>query len=96
MSNRAQNKARNMILPHPESDLSINIMVLGAEIIKTLKGHDFILIEDLMVSFLQNNKKRTPDMFLNTLTFLFACGLIDRRKYKVKLIIHKPTQRELF
>lgn len=85
-----------MILPHPESDLSINIMVLGAEIIKMLKSRDFILIEDLMVSFLQGNKKRTPDMFLNALTFLFACGLIDRRGYKVKLIIRQPAQRELF
>lgn len=85
-----------MILPHPESDLSVNIMVLGAELIKLLKGRDFILIEDLMVSFLQGNKKRTPDMFLNTLTFLFACGLIDRREYKVKLTIHQHVQRELF
>ncbi len=85
-----------MILPHPESDLSINIMVLGAEIVKLLKHRDFILVEDLMISFLQGDKKRTPDMFLNTLTFLFACGLIDRKKYKVKLTTRQREQRELF
>lgn len=85
-----------MILPHPESDLSINIMVLGVEIVKLLKHRGFILVEDLMISFLQGDKKRTPDMFLNTLTFLFACGLIDRNKYKVKLTTRQREQRELF
>lgn len=85
-----------MILPHPESDLSINIMVLGADVLKLLRGRDFILVEDLMLSFLQGNKKRTPDMFLNTLAFLFACGLIERKKYKVKLTTCQSEQRELF
>lgn len=85
-----------MILPHPESDLSINIMVLGAEIVKLLKHRDFVLVEDLMISFLQGDKKRTPDIFLNTLAFLFACGLIDRKEYKVKLTICQREERKLF
>ncbi len=85
-----------MILPHPESDLSINIIVLGSEIVKLLKHRNFVLVEDLMLSFLQGDKKRTPDMFLNTLTFLFACGVIDRKEYKVKLTTRQPNQRELF
>jgi hypothetical protein len=49
-----------------------------------------------MASFLNGNKKRTPDMFLNSLTFLFACGYIDKREYKVKLIIRQTKQWELF
>ena len=47
-----------MILPHPESDLSLNIMVLGTDIVRLLKGRDFILVEDVLLSFLKNGNKR--------------------------------------
>ncbi len=82
-----------MILPHPESDLSLNIMVLGADIVKMLKGSsNFYLVEKLIQKFLQKDKKRTPDMFLNALTFLYSVGLIEQMGYKVKLT---PKQYEI-
>jgi len=85
-----------MILPHPESDLSLNIIVLGTDIIHLLKSRDYILVEDLMNGFLKGNKKRTPDMFLDTLTFLYTCGLIEKQNYRIRLIEKKTVQTKLF
>jgi len=85
-----------MILPHPESDLSVNILVLGTDIIKCLKNRGFVLIEDVLITFLSKENKRTPDMFLNTLAFLFAVGVIEKKEYKIKLTPRIPKQIELF
>ena len=48
-----------MILPHPESDLRLNIMVLGADLIEQLKGQDFVLVESLLEKFLKKEAKRS-------------------------------------
>jgi hypothetical protein len=87
-----------MIRPHPESDLYLNVMVTAADIVKMLrKKPDFHLVEELMWHFLEKDKKRTPDMFLNSLTFLYSFGLIEQKGYRVKLVQVKPgVQRELF
>jgi hypothetical protein len=85
-----------MILPHPESDLKLNIMVLGAEIIEQLKGKDFILVESLLEKFLKTGSKRTPDMFFNSLTFLYSCGILERKDYKVKIVAKSIKQTSLF
>jgi hypothetical protein len=75
-----------VILPHPESDLRINIMVLGTDIIKILRKTEYVLIEDVLWEFVNAAEKRTPEMFLNTLIFLYSFGLIERRGYKIKLV----------
>ncbi len=85
-----------MILPHPESDLTLNIMVLGIDVVEQLKGQDFVLVENLMVVFLKKNKKRTPEMFLNSLTFLYSCGMIEKKGYKVKLTPRTMEQLKIF
>ena len=71
-----------MILPHPESDLSMNIMVLGVDIIKQLKKQDFLLLEDVLSDFIKKDTRRTPDLFFDTLTFLYSCGLIEKKIIK--------------
>ena len=91
-----------MILAHPDSDLRKNLMVVGVDIVKLLtiknRKDKYVLIEDIMEEFLKLNEKRTPDMFLNSLTFLFTVGIIERNEYRIKLL--KPTkqkkQTELF
>ena len=85
-----------MILPHPESDLSMNIMVLGIDIIRLLKRQKFVLLEDVLTDFVNKDAKRTPDLFLNTLTFLYSCGLIEKKGYKIRLIPRNIGQMELF
>ncbi|MFC1508891.1 hypothetical protein ACFL60_04285 [Candidatus Omnitrophota bacterium] len=87
-----------MILPHPESNLSLNLMILGAEIIKQFKMQEnFVLIETVLNEFLQKDLKRTPDMFINALTFLYAMGLIEKKAYRIKMNQrNKYIQKELF
>ncbi len=87
-----------MILPHPESNFTLNIMVLGSEIINELKNQKhYVLIEDLLNTFLVPDDKRTSDMFINTLTFLYGMGFIDKKGFRVKLIYrNQAIQQQLF
>ena len=75
-----------MIMPHPESDLSLNAIVVGADIMKILKDNkEYMIVEDLLKRFLTRDKRRTHRLFFNTLTFLYALGIIKEDKYKVRL-----------
>jgi hypothetical protein len=89
-----------MILPHPESDLSLNLMVIGTDIISFLKRtshkNSFVLVENVMMDFLGKDEKRTPEMFIYSLTFLFAFGLIEKKEYKIKLNERTYFQPQLF
>ena len=83
-----------MIKPHPESDMSLNVMVLGAEIIQRLKrrGSGFQLIEGLLEDFLKADKRRSPDMFVYSLIFLYSVGIIEYQGYRMKLILNENLQ----
>lgn len=75
-----------MIRPQPESNLSLNLLVLGSEVIRILKTkRSFVIIEDVMGEFLKGEPQRTPDLFMSTLTYLFAVGLVEYQGYKLKL-----------
>lgn len=81
-----------MILPHPETDFSLNILVVATDIIKELKRHKkTVLLEKIMQTFLNKDLKRTPDLFIKSLVFLYIFGLIEYDNYKVKLT---PRTRE--
>jgi hypothetical protein len=88
-----------MIIPHPESDLKLNIMVLGAEVIEILqasKSDKYILVEKILTIFLKIDNRRTPDLFIHCLLFLYSVGLIDQKGYKIKLIPQIIEQPNLF
>lgn len=88
-----------MILPHPETDFSTNILVVASDIIKELQKHKTsVLLERVMDSFLKKDIKRTPDLFIKSLTFLYSFGLIEYSNYKIKLISKqtKYQQQNLF
>jgi hypothetical protein len=75
-----------MILPHPETDFSTNILVVATDIIKELKQHKrTVLLEKVMQSFLKKDIKRTPDLFIKSLVFLYSFGLIEYDNFKIKL-----------
>ncbi len=75
-----------MILPHPETDFSLNILVVSADIIRELKKHKkTIFLEKTMQSFLKKDVKRTPDLFIKCLVFLYSVGLIEYNDFKLKL-----------
>jgi hypothetical protein len=85
-----------MITPQPESDLSMNVMVVGSDIIKILrKSKDYLIAEDLLHKFVSLDKRRTPDLFFDALTFLYTLGIITEDNYKVRLK-HDYTQKTLF
>lgn len=74
-----------MLMPHPESDLKQNTLVLGAEILYIMKENGgSMLTETLIQSFLNTDVKRTPDTFLETISFLFTCGFITQEGYRLK------------
>jgi len=83
-----------MILPHPESDFSTNILVVATDIIKELKHHKkTVLLEKVMQSFLNKDIKRTPDLFIKSLVFLYSFGLIEYDNYKVRLTPRMKNQQ---
>lgn len=83
-----------MILPHPETDFSTNILVVATDIIKELKHHKkTVLLEKVMQSFLNKDIKRTPDLFIKSLVFLYSFGLIEYDNYKVKLTPRTRNQQ---
>lgn len=87
-----------MILPHPETDFSINILVVATDIILELKKYKkTVLLENVMQSFLAKDVKRTPDLFIKSLVFLYSFGLIEYDNYKVILRPQeKYKQQNLF
>jgi len=83
-----------MILPHPETDFSTNILVVAADIIKELKQHkSAVLLENVMQNFLKKDMKRTPDLFIKSLVFLYSFGLIEYDNYKIKLTPRKSEKQ---
>lgn len=87
-----------MILPHPETDFSTNILVVATDIIRELQKHKkTVLLEKIMQSFLKKDIKRTPDLFMKSLVFLYSFGLIYYDNYKVKLVPRgRNKQNSLF
>jgi len=88
-----------MILPHPETDFSTNILVVASDIIKELQKHKTsVLLEKVMNAFLKKDVKRTPDLFIKSLAFLYSFGLIEYSNYKIMLILKesKDQQQSLF
>ncbi len=87
-----------MIIPHSENDLTLNILVLGGEIIKILKNSKSVMIiEDVMQMFLDFDTRRTPNQFLDAFTLLFVTELIEIQGYRVKLKSKNDyTQMSLF
>ena len=85
-----------MILPELESDLRMNILVLGNELLDQLIRKKEILIENLLTEFLEKDVKRTPNLFVETITILYAIGLIDIKDYKIRVVPYDKTQTTLF
>jgi hypothetical protein len=89
-----------MIKPHPESDIRLNIMVLGSEIISILNSKvykdRYVLVENILSEFLKRDTRRTPDLFLYALIFLYSVGLLEYKGYKIILTPSKEEQLDLF
>lgn len=88
-----------MALLHPESDISMSSIALGANILKILRDTKKpIIVDELMERFLRADKRRTQANFFIALNFLYMVGTIDKDGYRIKLISNlgkNPLQNEL-
>lgn len=86
-----------MLLPHPESNLALNTLVLGSDLICLLREkEEFVLAETVLKEFLKSDEVRSPDNFFDTLTFLYTIGLIEYKGYKIRLKQNDNAQPTLF
>lgn len=85
-----------MIIPQPEADLSLNIMVVGADIIKTLtKSKDGVPVEEVLKKFLSADNRRTHRLFFDVMTFLYILGAVEENNNIIK-VKYGYTQKNLF
>lgn len=74
------------MIPQPESDLSLNPIVVGSDVISILKEKNgSLIVEDLLDYFISNDDRRTLLLFLDTLTYLFSLNIIYESNYKIIL-----------
>lgn len=73
-----------MLIPPPEADLAQSPLVAGAEVLESLKGKDGVVVEDVMLQFLDRFDQSSPDDFLDALCCLYALGLLEYNSFKLK------------
>ena len=84
-----------MALLHPESDLSLSVVVMGAGILSELSKKSPIMIDDLLALFLKQDKRRTLINFYATLEFLYTIDAIEHEHYHIKSC-HRTPQADIF
>lgn len=73
-----------MLIPPPEADLAQSPLVAGAEILESLKEKDGVVVEDVMLQFLNKFDQSSPDDFLDALCCLYSLGLVEYNAFKLK------------
>jgi hypothetical protein len=75
-----------MIIPQPEADLSNNAIVVGADLLDILrKKENYVIVDDLLETFLKRGKTRSTNLFFNTIVLLYSLGLIEEHNYKIRV-----------
>ena len=86
-----------MKLFEPESDISLNVVVVAGDIFNSfIKEKKPISIPKLMKIFLNQDIRRTHNLFFDALTFLFILNVIKVKNFQVVLIKLGHTQKNLF
>lgn len=77
-----------MSLLHPESDLSMSVLAMGASVIQALiECQRPVLVDDLQKIFVRHDYRRTYASFVATLEFLFVLGVINHVGYRISLAL---------
>lgn len=77
-----------MLNIHPENDMTLNVIVLGTDILSLLKKKkQYVFIDTCIKEFLSADERRTPEHFMDSLTLLYSAGLISRVGHKIKLSV---------
>lgn len=81
-------------LVHPESDLSLSVLTLAADILRLFsRATREQMVDDLLEQFLKRDARRTPDQFFNALTMLYMVDLIDQDDYRLRVRHLDPAPR---
>lgn len=73
-----------MLIPSPETDLNESPLVQGADILAFLGKNSESIIEEVMLDFLKQHPKSDASDFMDCLSLLYALGLIDYERFKVR------------
>lgn len=73
-----------MLIPPPEADLSESPLVAGAEILEILAKQDGIVVEDVMLKFLERHSSAAPNDFMDALCCLYSLGLLEYEAFRLK------------
>lgn len=84
-----------MALLHPESDLSLSVVAMGAGLLKILSKKSPVMIDDLLASFLKQDHRRTIVNFYSSLEFLYTVGAVEHKHYHIA-ICRYSTQIDIF
>lgn len=83
-----------MALAHPDSDLSLSVIVQAADIIRGLNAAKKpVVLDHMLEQYLRRDPRRIPQSFFAALDFLYAIGAIDTIGYHLQLI--KSRTREI-
>ena len=76
-----------MALLHPESDLSMSTVAMGASLLRILSDRKTpIIVDELMEKFLRVDARRTQVNFFSALYFLYMLGAVDKVGYRIKIV----------
>lgn len=78
-----------MALLHPENDLSLSVIVMGASLLKILSEKSPVMVDDLLASFFKQDRRRTAANFYSSLEFLYAVGAVEHEHYHIKICRHQ-------
>ncbi len=76
-----------MIIPEPESDLSLNLLIISAEVIQLikerLKKKKYVILDDILKTFIEEDSRRTINLLLDAITFLYFIDVIYFKDYRI-------------
>lgn len=90
LESKTQQKKPVMPLLDPESDLSMSVVVMGADILRELILQSPIQVDELMELFVKRDNRRTEAHFYSSLEFLYTVGAIEHHKYHI--ILQKSSE----
>jgi hypothetical protein len=71
-------------------------MVVAADVVELLgKRRQYVLTESLLRDFLKRDSRRTPEMFTNSVAFLYAFDLIEQDGYRLRLCSKSSRPHQL-
>lgn len=80
-------RKEDIVLLHPDMDLRESIFFLGSVLLKELMSYrrQGVTIDTLLRKFLESSPRRTQKQFLDTITFLYAVGLVELNGYRIRV-----------